>query len=83
MAFYNVLVLWQVALAVGDTETMKRFASIKRLAMQIESNIQIDEACPAFIARAIYKKVWVEKPNRLSSFARYYYAKRLGCIVSR
>ncbi|KAJ7385760.1 Transient receptor putative cation channel sub A member 1 [Desmophyllum pertusum] len=65
VALMNLL----VGLAVGDTETMKKFATIKRLALQIEYHIQIDESCP-FISRAAYQMVYVEKPNKLSRFHR-------------
>lgn len=65
------LVSLQVGLAVGDTETMKKFATIKRLGMQIEYQIEIEEACPHFIGRKCYRMVYVEKPNKLSRAHRY------------
>lgn len=61
----------QVGLAVGDTEAMKKFATVKRLAMQIEYQIEIEEAFPRFLTRAVYETVYVEKPNKLSKYYRY------------
>lgn len=60
-----------MGLAVGDTETMKKFATVKRLAMQIEYQIEIEEAFPRFLTRAVYETVYVEKPNKLSKYHRY------------
>ena len=54
----------QVGLAVGDTETMKKYATIKRLGMQLEYLIEIEESYPKFIIRAVYQVVHVEKPNK-------------------
>ena len=58
-------------MAVGDTETMKKFATIKRLAMQIEYQIEIEEALPRFLTRAVYETRYVEKPNKLPKYHRY------------
>lgn len=55
----------QVGLAVGDTEMMKKYATIERLGMQLQYHIQIEEAYPIFIIRRAYKMVYVEKPNKL------------------
>ena len=65
------LISSQVGLAVGDTETMKKFATVKRLAMQIEYQIEIEEAFPSFLTRAVYETVYVEKPNKSSKYHRY------------
>ena len=62
---------YQVGLAVGDTETMKKFATIKRLALQIRYHIKVEDAYPTFITRAVYQVVYVEKPNKLSRHHRY------------
>ena len=64
------LISSQVGLAVGDTETMKKFATIKRLAMQIEFQIQIEEAFPSFLTRAVYETLYVERPNKLPKYHR-------------
>lgn len=63
----------QVGLAVGDTETMKKCATIKRLEMQLQYQFAIEEAYPSFITRRAYQTVYVEKPNRLmlSMYNRY------------
>lgn len=65
--------LLQVGLAVGDTETMKKCATIKRLEMQLQYQFAIEEAYPSFITRRAYQTVYVEKPNRLmlSMYNRY------------
>ena len=55
----------QVGLAVGDTEMMKKYATIERLGMQLQHHIQIEEAYPTFIIRRAYQMVYVEKPNKL------------------
>ena len=54
----------QVGLAVGDIETMRKQATIKRLGMQLEYLIEIEESYPKFIIRAVYQVVHVEKPNK-------------------
>ena len=56
----------QVGLAVGDTETMKKYATIKRLEMQLQYQIDIEEAYPTFLTRRAYQLVYVEKPNVLT-----------------
>ena len=61
----------QVGLAVGDTETMKKFTTIKRLAMQIEYQIEIEEALPSFLTRTVYETLYVERPNKLTKYYRY------------
>lgn len=50
---------------------MKKFATVRRLAMQIEYQIAIEEAYPSFIIRRVYQMVYVEKPNKLSRRKRY------------
>ena len=54
----------QVGLAVGDTEKMKKLATIKRLALQIEYHIEIEESFPVFLTRTFYEKVYDDKPNK-------------------
>ncbi|KAL9969326.1 hypothetical protein ACROYT_G021526 [Oculina patagonica] len=67
VALMNLL----VGLAVGDTEKMKKFATIKRLAMQIEYHIEIEESYPAFIkALNVYEQVYKDKPNKHPVFLR-------------
>ena len=61
----------QVGLAVGDTKTMKKYATIKRLVMQLEYQFKIEEAYPKYIIRKVYESVHVEKPNKLSRVNRY------------
>ena len=61
----------QVGLAVGDTEKIKTNAAIKRLGMQLEYQIEIEEAYPMFIIRKAYQKVYVEEPNKLSRSYRW------------
>lgn len=57
-------------MAVGDTETMKKCAAIKRLGMQLEYQIEIEEAYPSIITRRVYQMVYVEKPNKFSRVFR-------------
>lgn len=66
VALMNLL----VGLAVGDTETMKKYATIKRLGMQLEYQFQLEEAYPKFIIQKVYEMVYVEKPNQLHWFSR-------------
>lgn len=61
----------QVALAVGNTEKIKTNAAIKRLGMQLEYHIDVEEAYPMFIVRRAYQMVHVEKPNKLSRSHRW------------
>ena len=68
--FYRTILL-QVGLAVGDTKTMKKYATIERLVMQLEYQFKIEEAYPKNIIRKVYESVHVEKPNKLSRFNRY------------
>ena len=58
-------------MAVGDIEEMKKFATIKRLAMQIEYHIEIEESYPAFITKAVYENIYVDKPNKHPIFHRW------------
>lgn len=59
-----ICTLKQVGLAVGDTEKMKKLATIKRLQLQIEYHIEIEKSYPAFITQVFYKDVYIEKPNK-------------------
>ena len=59
-----MLISTQVGLAVGDTEKMKKLATIKRLALQIEYHIEIEESYPVFITRPFYEEVYDDKPNK-------------------
>ena len=52
-----MLISTQVGLAVGDTEKMKKLATIKRLALQIKYHIEIEESYPGFITQAVYEEV--------------------------
>ena len=58
------LISIQVGLAVGDTEKMKKLATIKRLALQIKYHIEIEESYPGFITQAVYEEVYDDKPNK-------------------
>ena len=60
----------QVGLAVGDTEKMKKLATIKRLALQIEYHIEIEDSYPGFITQAVYEEVYDDKPNKRSMLLR-------------
>ena len=72
---FSYLCHFQVGLAVGDTETMKRYATIQRLEKQLQYQIEVEEAYPTFITRRAYQAVYVEKPNvlMLSLFHRCVY----------
>ena len=61
----------QVGLAVGDTKTMKKYATIQRLGMQLEYQFKIEEAYPKCIIQKVYERVHVEKPNKQSRVNRY------------
>lgn len=67
----KIFLLLQVGLAVGDIDQMKKFATVRRLAMQIEYQIEIEEAYPSFIINRGYQEVYVEKPNKYSRRNRY------------
>ena len=56
---------------MGDTETMKKYATIKRLGMQLEYQFQIEEAYPKYIIRKVYERVYEEKPNKRPRVNRY------------
>ena len=56
---------------MGDTEAMKKYATIKRLGMQLEYQFEIEEAYPKYIIRKVYERVYVEKPNKLPGVNRY------------
>ena len=60
----------QVGLAVGDTEKMKKLATIKRLSLQINYHIEIEESYPGFITQAVYEEVYDDKPNKHSILLR-------------
>lgn len=68
---WDVQGVLQVGLAVGDIDQMKKFATVRRLAMQIEYQIEIEEAYPSFIINRVYQEVYVEKPNKYSRRNRY------------
>ena len=57
---------------MGDTETMKKLATIKRLGMQLEYQFEIEEAFPKYITRKVYERVYVEKPNNMPRFHHRY-----------
>ena len=65
-----MLISTQVGLAVGDTEKMKKLASITRRALQIEYHIEIEESYPGFITQAVYEEVYDDKPNKHSILLR-------------
>ena len=50
---------------------MKKYATIKRLVMQLEYQFKIEEAYPKYIIRKVYESIHVEKPNKLSRVNRY------------
>ena len=56
---------------MGDTETIKKYATIKRLGMQLEYQFKIEEAYPKCIIQKVYERDHVEKPNKLSRINRY------------
>ena len=60
----------QVGLAVGDTEKVKKLATIKRLSLQIEYHIEIEGSYPVFITRPFYEEVYDDKPNKHSMHQR-------------
>ena len=60
----------QVGLAVGDTEKMKKLATVKRLVLQIEYHIEIEESYPRFITQAVYEDFYDDKPNKHSMLHR-------------
>ena len=42
---------------------MKKLATMKRLALQIEYHIEIEDSYPVFITRHFYEEVYHDKPN--------------------
>ena len=53
----------QIGLAVGDINTVQRNANLRRLAMQVAFNAEVERKFPKFITRMVYKPVLVVKPN--------------------
>ena len=51
---------------------MKKLATIKRLALQIEYHIEIEESYPGFITKAAYEEVYDDKPNQKNSILERY-----------
>lgn len=51
---------------------MKKLATIKRLALQIEYHIEIEESYPGFITQAAYEEVYDDKPNQKRSIHERY-----------
>ena len=49
---------------------MKKLATIKRLALQIEYHIEIEELFPDFITQAVYEDVYDDIPNMHSMLHR-------------
>ncbi|XP_068698482.1 transient receptor potential cation channel subfamily A member 1-like isoform X2 [Montipora foliosa] len=68
VALMNLL----VGLAVGDIETIQKYATINRMEIQLQYQFEIEEAYPNFITRRAYQIEYVEKPNeaKLDSFHR-------------
>ena len=61
----------QVGLAVGDTEKIKKLATIKRLALQIDYHVEVEASYPGFITRPFYEEVYDYKPNKQPLHHRY------------
>ena len=68
----------QVGLAVGDTEKIKKLATIKRLALQIEYHVEIEDSYPGFITRRFYEEVYDDKPNKRPVYHRYVITLHFG-----
>ena len=49
---------------------MKKLATIKRLSLQINYHIEIEESYPGFITQAVYEEVYDDKPNKHSILLR-------------
>jgi len=61
----------KVGLAVCDIDTVQREATLQSQAMQVEFVGQLEEKYPRFITRLVYKKSFVEYPNKVGKFTRY------------
>ena len=57
---------------------MKKIVTIKRLDLQIESHIEIEESYPGFIIRAFYEEVYDDKPNKHPIHHRYEFTMNAG-----
>ena len=68
----------QVGLAVGDTEKIKKLATIKRLALQIQYHVEIEDSYPGFITRPFYEEVYDFKPNKQPVHHRYVFTLHFG-----
>ncbi|XP_048577879.1 transient receptor potential cation channel subfamily A member 1-like isoform X2 [Nematostella vectensis] len=60
-----------VGIAVGDIEAIRRDATLKRLAMQVEFVAEIEERYPRFIARIIYHQNLTLYPNKKTCMSRF------------
>ncbi|KAJ7385756.1 Transient receptor putative cation channel sub A member 1 [Desmophyllum pertusum] len=52
-----------VGLAVGDIDSIRQNATLKRLAMQVEFVAEIEEGYPRFLTRQVYNPTLVFRPN--------------------
>ena len=57
---------------------MKKLATIKRLALQIEYHIEIEDSYPGFITRAVYEEVYDDKPNKHPIHLRQGFTMNMG-----
>ena len=53
-----------IGLAVGDIETVRRNASMKRLAMQVEHHTDLERRLPKQILKYVRKNEVYEYPNK-------------------
>ncbi|CAG7734886.1 unnamed protein product [Allacma fusca] len=58
-----VMMNLMIGLAVGDIESVRKNAQLKRLSMQVQSHISIEKSLPPFLLRKLDKTSVVEYPN--------------------
>ncbi|XP_068082099.1 transient receptor potential cation channel subfamily A member 1 [Anabrus simplex] len=52
-----------IGLAVGDIESVRRNAQLKRLAMQVVLHTELERKLPRFLLEKVDKMEWIEYPN--------------------
>ena len=58
-----VMFQYQVGLAVGDIESVRRNATLERMAMQVAFVAEVENKYPRMLTRRIYKASIEIKPN--------------------
>lgn len=70
-----------IGLAVGDIETVRRNASMKRLTMQVEHHKELERRLPRKLLASVLKQEVFEYPNK--KCAKSHLVSILKCILAR